>query len=329
MAITQVDITNYIKSLNIVEGDQYSILFNKLLLIDSILFQQCIEKLISGDILITDLLNLQIVNDSIIESFLLDTDAIIQDAAMKREFYKNILNVNYNYLDMRSTVIDDFSKYIHKRFINSSNYFTEVAIDDLGLIPNSFLSFFDVTMKYLNISSTSSLINQKYIAFSSFHNSFPYKIDFLISLVDNAINNPIFIDSYLNTKKFTLNSDYEFLLNELYKYKSPYIIDSIHRELILKMADRYDEDTLKTGWIVISDEIDLTDWTFTDNKTMNEQFIRKQLLRYYYPEIYGVANDKVILSDELIIINDLIAYFDLARDVLIAVRDEIRNKINI
>jgi hypothetical protein len=313
--VTTAQVEQYIESLDLSVGSANYDLFNRLLLLDSALFQELISKVVVGTITLDNIRALSRIDNPTVENYLYQLDNNnVPDAIAKRQYYIDTLNNQFNFQSMKTQALPSFATYIYSKYQGTANYFTSIVIDSLGLTTGSFNSFYTAEQKYLSIvgfrplTTTEiangddfhlydSVLETKYRDFLNYHNTFEFANPNIKSLIDLALTKGIFLQSDYNLYKFTNYPTILLIMKGLYKFIAPFTFDTLYNELLEQMIQMYGMDAY--GWQTIKTQIGNYDWQDLANKfgqmdDISDYFYRIQLIRYFYPKMYGAYN---VLTD--------------------------------
>jgi len=324
MSVSNIQIRDYINSLNLEPGSNNYNLFNKLILIDYIKYKEILEKLVLNEIIIEDgklifeydidgqtlkRIELDEISDNTIDNFLYQINNGGFHFTKRRketlDMFKDPLQFNFN--TFKQEILNNFNLYLYKRFISAENYLVKVQIDSTNLSSNVFESFHHVKNKYIELvgfyEEDDLILNNeelqlKYDAFLDFHNrthlneNYPSMgnrpvINLLNEILLLAFKEPIFIQSTYNVYKITNYPLYMYLLNEIYKYIPPVDFNKIYTLLVDRIVQKYDHTK---GWSSLQELVNESSWndlSLINNKSnISEEFSKLKMIRYYYPKLY-------------------------------------------
>lgn len=334
MPITSSQITEYFNNIGLAVGTDNYNLFNKLMLIDSILYKDVLEKLISNTITLNQLKQLESINDRTIEKFLYDISGNHNDAAIRREYFITNLKENHSLNTMKEEAMSEFTKYVYRKNMEKDSFGRYVEIDPLGIKDKSYTSFFKARERYLYLMNfNNSDIMEKYNLFLDYHNSISfstYAIESIKILIDLAMSEPVFLKSIYNINHYYTNYDiYLYLLKKLYLHTSPGTFNVVYSEYLNDMVNNYDNDV--TGLNVIETKVNDIGWIDLINISKKGDiftiFDNLKLKKYYFPSLYPNQSAVDLLSQKAIIDNYK-EYFELASNVLLAISDKIKNNMD-
>ena len=340
--LTDPHIIEYIETLdfNNPSSNEYEV-FNKLLLVDSELFREVLDLLAKNIITIEQLLELEVINDNSIETFLKKIKLGVNDYSLKRKHFIDFLDNELNFQQYRRGTLSQFSEYIYNKFQDDSNIFIPVTIDPLGLEENSFINFAEVEKKYLSLVGFKDeefkdrrkvndlLLDEKYEQLLELYENNPDLPSEVKDLVELAFSKPIFIYNGYNVETFLDYPLYRYLFRRMYNFISPNIFNKVYSETLDEMVLNFDNDN--TGWETIKLRSESCTWEDLISKIMKpnfgDEFMEYYLIKIFYPSVYSLYHSDVDVSESIKETDSLKDLFDIAADILTILNEKVRRRI--
>jgi hypothetical protein len=321
---TELEIIEYISSLNLEPKSQLDLVFNKLLLLEPDTFNNIIDILVKGKATADQLLSLEEINDNTISEFIyriLSGSDNISDAL--DVFNMNLDNLGFQ--DFQQSLLNNYDQYIYAKMKNATEYLFPLEIDERDM--TKFSTFGEVILKHNEIvSSSRSLLETT----KKLENFVPKSEKFIRNpevemIISNALDYPLFVGGYTNWKNIAMEPFYpnsQFILNELYLYFDPTVLTDmknliIQKGILTKISNG--ENPTVDGREIIQEEIYNNPWEIIESP-LGYNFNKLKLLHYYLPVFYGMLSEEEKLIEQEII-DDYINYFSLARNILIKIKN--------
>jgi len=325
--LSDIEIENYISSLDLSVGTEAYRTFSSMLLLSPSVFIKAISALNQELISFALIKALPAVNDYLVENLILnrlsDTDISVLTYNYKTSWFPASVNVPY----LKSTIPFEIMEYLESKLKTFTQFILKPEYDFFGKEETKFFTYGSALSAYSILAFTSggnTLVNE----FINFHNSFKIENPSLVQINDEE--NPILnaIKSLLTKSIFLERPDkiynypiIQWLLSDSFNFISYNTYNSFLNDLYVLQAEEESSDTLHNGSSGTLRMFNENPLLPIDSINYSKNFSYQQLARYYLPKAYG---NLIKTEEELILefnkINLLKNYLVYAREIIIKFR---------
>jgi len=317
MDINQIQVNEYIISLDLNNNSTYYKAFTELTSISNSLFTEILTLLINNDIDFDRIVSLPVIDEDSINGVIADFELNLEDSISKRKEVIDFLNSSENYplilnqfingnFDLEEVVESDFSKYIAISNITPDSFITQIQIDEISsssLI--KFKSYNDVLEEYnsimnldfdgmvYNTNFTNHILTAEYPDLVAESNLIRSELGYYLETT--------YSQSILRTNKFSLD-----ITKGIFEYGSYKVLEDTFNNFcnqVISEMEISDDSILEISWRILEENMvsDTSPWsTIPVNDNFIDIYWTKQLMLLSLPMLSCFNNKRGYDSEEYI-----------------------------
>jgi hypothetical protein len=291
LLITQNELDQYLAGLDLSTALNNRV-FNAIQLLTASLYNDTLYYLVIGKLTPERLDTIPINNASI--KVLLDSLSGADESVLAR---KRVYEKFHDDLPLYRGFIKKMNQTSPQFFFRmqqpNTNFITELTLDKTGLDPTKFTGLFETKTKYNQIIAQTRL-SAEYVELAAYAQT--HSFSRLLTLIENELNAFRLITVVNTSVQSQIPADTS-LLGYILRgvFTDPFrvgFIDNINYAL-MRMVDKYDQDTSKTGVVGIKNAWLTDTWENVFLSQTSAEFIEKlgrtSYIRYVLPNVYGTV----------------------------------------